>query len=283
MHEAYLAGGEQAADPAGHSVIGGTAPAGRALRLRKQFTAATSQAGWWCWTRSNDAHGAGVGRYTWHVNPSKRPLFASSSEAWTMTCEEVGPVLGTALVSVARGARATQDFRCDGTGAGDGGRRVRDRHRPGHRQGARARAPGAQAVDGATAFARGRRTKGAIDRFCLTGGGAVRVGYPAARLRRKLSRRERGRVKGRAVLLLELRQRDAAARRWPRAITTRALTRRIGKVRPVEVGSTRWYVGRGSGARHVFRVTGGKVREVGLADVRLTASRARAKRLASFR
>ena len=50
------------------------------------------------------------------------------------------------------------------------------------------------------------------------------------------------------------------------------------------VGSTRWYLRRGSGARHVFRVTGGKVREVGLADARQTASRARAKRLfASFR
>lgn len=41
---------------------------------------------------------------------------------------------------------------------------------------------------------------------------------------------------------------------------------------------------RGSGARHVFRVTGGKVREVGLADARLTSSRTRATRLfASFR
>ncbi len=32
-------------NPAGHSIITGTAPAGRVLRLRKQFTTATSQAG----------------------------------------------------------------------------------------------------------------------------------------------------------------------------------------------------------------------------------------------
>ncbi len=127
------------------------------------------------------------------------------------------------------------------------------------------------------------RTSGALDRFCLAGGGAVRVGYPSARLRRKLSLRERARVKGRAVLLLSS-GRGTRLRGLAPGVSTRTLTRRIGKVRPITVGSVRWYVKRGSGARHVFRATGGKVREVGLADLRLTASRARATRLfASFR
>ena len=90
-------------------------------------------------------------------------------------------------------------------------------------------------------------------------------------------------MKGRAVLLLSSSAADAAARVVPGRFHAHAAPAdRQGQAG--RVGSTRWYLRRGSGARHVFRVTGGKVREVGLADARQTASRARAKRLfASFR
>lgn len=283
IYEAFMIAGEQAADPAGHSIITGTAPPGRVLRLRKQFTTATSQAG----VTVPDALDTTItvpasGRYTWHVNPSKRPLFANSSEAWTMTCEDgSGRVLGTALVNVARGARATQDFAC-GTAVPAAARCATATGRINSTGLERARLGRKQSTV-RTAFARGRRTKGAIDRFCLAGGGAVRVGYPSARLRKKLSRRERARVKGRAVLLLSSGKRSQLRKLAPGA-STRTLARRIGKVKPIKVGGVRWYVRRGSGARHVFRVTGGKVREVGLADARLTSSRTRATRLfASFR
>ncbi|HYI37879.1 MAG TPA: M14 family zinc carboxypeptidase [Thermoleophilaceae bacterium] len=286
IYEAFMVAGEQAANPAGHSVITGTAPAGRVLRLRKQFTTATSQAG----VSVPDALDTTMtvpasGRYTWHVNPSKRPLFPRSPEGWTMTCQDgSGRVLGTALVNVARGARATQDFACGGPATGGGGsaRCASATGRIGGKALERARLGRKQSTV-RTAFARGRRTKGSIDRFCLAGGGAVRVGYPSAGLRRKLSRRERARVKGRAILLLGSGTRTRLRKVAPGA-STRTLTRRIGKVKPIRVGSARWYLRGGAGARHVFRVTGGKVREVGLADARQTASRARAKRLfASFR
>ncbi len=284
VYEAFMAAGEQAANPAGHSIIAGTAPAGRVLRLRKQFTTATSQAG----VLVPDALDTTMtvpasGRYTWHVNPSKRPLFAGSSEAWTMTCEDgSGRVFGTALVNVARGGRAAQDFACGGAAAATAARCAAASGRIGGKSLERARLGRRQATV-RTAFARGRRTRGAIDRFCLAGGGAVRVGYPAAKLRRKLSRRERARVRGRAVLLLSSGPRTRLRKLAPGA-TTRTLARRVGKIKPIRVGSTRWYLRAGKGARHVFRVTGGKVRETGLADARLTASRTRAKRLfASFR
>ena len=291
VYEAFRVAGEQAANPAGHSVITGSAPAGRVLRLRKRFTTATSQAGVNVADTLDTTLTIPAGeRYEWHVNPSKRPLFAGSAEAWTMTCESrSGQVLGTAVVDVARGARAAQSFTCDGTGGapGEAGSRTAVAcTTPTGRitaKGLERARLGRKLATTRAAFARGRRTKGAIDRFCLAGGGAVRVGYPSAALRRKLSRRERARVKGRAVLLLSSGPRTRL-RKVVTGASTRTLARRIGRVKPIKVGSTRWYVRRGSGARHVFRVTGGKVREVGLADARLTASRARAKRLfASFR
>jgi len=200
-----------------------------------------------------------------------------------MTCEDgSGRVLGTAPVNVARSARATQDFACDGASAKGAGRCATATGRIGGKGLERARL-GRRRATVRTAFARGRRTRGAIDRFCLAGGGAIRVGYPSTRLRRKLSRRERARVKGRAVLLLGSGPRTRLRKLAP-GVSTRTLTRRIGRAKPIRVGSVRWYLRWGAGARHVFRVTGGKVREVGLADARLTSSRTRAKRLfASFR
>ncbi|MEV4918333.1 M14 family metallopeptidase [Streptomyces tirandamycinicus] len=71
--EAYLLALENAADPRAHSVITGKAPAGATLRLKKTFATPT-------WTGviqdtldTTMTVGAG-GSYTWHVNPSTRPL-----------------------------------------------------------------------------------------------------------------------------------------------------------------------------------------------------------------
>lgn len=71
--EAYLIALENAVDPAAHSVLTGRAPAGATLRLRK--TVATST-----WDNSiQDTLDTTMtvgpdGRYTWHVNPSTRPV-----------------------------------------------------------------------------------------------------------------------------------------------------------------------------------------------------------------
>ncbi len=293
VYEAFMAAGEQAANPAGHAIITGSAPPGSVLRLRKQFATATSQAA----IAVPEALDSTItvpasGRYSWHVNPSKRPLFASSSEAWAMTCEDgSGRVLETARVDVARGARAVQDFACataaPGGASGGGAKATTTRCASATgkvtAKGLERARLGRKRSTVRAAFARGRRTKGAIDRFCVAGGGAVRVGYPSARLLGKLSRGERRRVKGRAVLALSSSKRSRLRKLAPGA-RGRTLIRRLGAVKPIRVGSTRWYLKRGSRARHVFRVSGGKVREVGLADLRLTSSRKRAKRLfASFR
>lgn len=133
------------------------------------------------------------------------------------------------------------------------------------------------------AYSRTSLRKGrTIDRFCLLRGGAVRAGFPSAKLLTKLSARQRRRVKDRAVLLLgsQARYRARGLRIGSR---TRTLRRRLHRPKGYRVGANTWYLARGHGARIVFRVRAGKVREIGLADLALTAGKARVRRfLRSF-
>jgi hypothetical protein len=71
--EAFLIALENAVDPATHSMLTGKAPAGATLRLRKTFATPT-------WdgvvqdTLDTTMSVGPDGRYTWHVNPSTRPV-----------------------------------------------------------------------------------------------------------------------------------------------------------------------------------------------------------------
>jgi len=116
-----------------------------------------------------------------------------------------------------------------------------------------------------------------MDRFCLSDGSALRVGYTTPKDLKSLSRSQRRRLRGRASLVL-----TSSARTKLRGvnvgITRTELLQRIGKGRGVRVGRDVWFVRRGSRARQVFRVRSGRLREVGLADLRLTRSRALTKR-----
>ena len=123
-----LLAGEAAADPANHSIIEGTAPAGRTLRITKDFQTTTS------YVEGSD-DGAAIlipehlessltvpagGRYTWHVNPSTRPLelLAGRSESWTLSCLGAdGSVLQTRQVTVEISQTATADMSCEGGAA----------------------------------------------------------------------------------------------------------------------------------------------------------------------
>lgn len=126
LRESMLITGEAALDPAQHSQITGTAPAGRVLRLTKDFKTSTSNV-------ESDAGGSpgppilipehlestltvpASGSYSWAVNPSTRPLplLAGRTEAWTLTCEDAaGRVYDTRQVTVAIGETSKQDFTC---------------------------------------------------------------------------------------------------------------------------------------------------------------------------
>jgi len=126
---------------------------------------------------------------------------------------------------------------------------------------------------------RPRRT---IDRFCLAARRATRVGYPSRRLSSRLARRDRARTRGRAVLALS--SHPAYTIRGVRTgSTVRSLRRQFRGERRIRVGRNAWYLVRGSRASLVFRTARNRVREVGVADRRLTGTRAKARRfLRSF-
>jgi hypothetical protein len=128
LREAFTLAGLAAIDPATHSVLTGTAPAGRVLRLRKEVTYKTSE-------RPNDdgvQHPVqtiteprsstlvvpGTGRFTWHVNPSNQPR-ATAETPWRLTCEdEAGRVLETRAIHVARGQSVDLGLACGAAAPG---------------------------------------------------------------------------------------------------------------------------------------------------------------------
>jgi murein tripeptide amidase MpaA len=146
--EALLLAGEQAIDTRDHAVLTGTAPAGRVLRLRKDFQTTTSPVcpvdlGIVDNVTGQVSTSAGLpyvsscpvglepiliddfvdttltvpesGTYEWHVGPSTRPFVAKNggTEAWTLTCETpAGAVLETKQVTVGRGERLDVDLGC---------------------------------------------------------------------------------------------------------------------------------------------------------------------------
>jgi hypothetical protein len=150
--EALLLAGEEGADPADHAIVRGHAPAGRILRLRKDFKTTTSpvcpaddggvdsvtgQASTQAATPYASSCPVGLqprllddhldttlrvpadGAYVWHVNPSTRPFErkAGRSEAWTLTCETPeGTVIERIPITVGRGQTAALDLACGGPG-----------------------------------------------------------------------------------------------------------------------------------------------------------------------
>src|SRR4051812_48225301 len=111
LREALLLAGLEAADPQDHSIIAGTAPPGRVLRVHKDFATRTSRI---CADDQSPDDGhtcpgsadpmalpdaidtttvvGADGRVAWHVNPSTRPYEAAAgrAEAWALTCEPPG-------------------------------------------------------------------------------------------------------------------------------------------------------------------------------------------------
>ena len=71
--EAYLLALENAVDTATHSVIGGKAPKGATLRLRKQFSTPTWE-GSFTDTLNTTMTVGNNGRFNWHINQSTRPV-----------------------------------------------------------------------------------------------------------------------------------------------------------------------------------------------------------------
>ena len=98
-----------------------------------------------------------------------------------------------------------------------------------------------------------------------------------------MGRRDRLRTRGRAVLALSSHP-AYAIRRVRSGSTVRTLRLRFRGERRLRVGRNAWYLVRGRRANLLFRTARNRVREVGLADRRLTSTQARARRfLRAFR
>jgi hypothetical protein len=114
LREAYTLAGETAIDRGSHSVLQGSAPAGRTLRIRKTVTYQTSDrpdddgVQYPVQTLSDDRESVltvpANGQFTWHVNPSRQPRdFSQEPDFWRLTCEDgAGNVLEQRNVYVER-------------------------------------------------------------------------------------------------------------------------------------------------------------------------------------
>ena len=115
VRAALLIAAESTANSARHSVIEGTATAGRTLRLSKSFLTETWAGATFTDNLDDTMVVPSSGSYTWHVNPSTRPALYEFglTESWTLTCEDSGGnVLDTAQVTVDRGATVTKNLTC---------------------------------------------------------------------------------------------------------------------------------------------------------------------------
>ncbi len=299
--EAYFVAMESTANTARHSLLEGSAPPGAVLRLRKSFKTATSPV-----IDGDGNEGEPIlfddsldtvfdvpdsGKIDWHINPSTRPVaaqmrgryVAGKTESWTLTCETgSGRVLATRQITVERGGKADASFGsvCAAATTTAPSSRCASRGR-----GVRARSVGRATLGRKRAIQRRRfgnarrlRARKGIDRYCVKGGGLMRVGYPTRQLNKRLSRRTRREVRDEAVLALTTNRR-LGIRGLRVGSRTKVLRASFRGERGVRVGRNTWYLVRSRKARFVFKTRRGRIGELGLANLKLTSSRRSGARL----
>jgi hypothetical protein len=115
-----------------------------------------------------------------------------------------------------------------------------------------------------------------MDFFCPPNRG-IRVGYASRALTRRMSRAQRRRVAGRAVLVLSANRHYALHGVRPDTRLAR-VRRRLHVGRAFHVGRNYWYVVANGPSHGVLKVRHGIIQEVGIADLRLTRGRAAGQR-----
>jgi hypothetical protein len=117
-----------------------------------------------------------------------------------------------------------------------------------------------------------------MDRYCIAGGGSLRVGYLTTRLARTLGRSRRRRVRDHALILL------ASSPQWSirgvsPGMSAAAAATRLRGARRLRIGRNVWLTLPGRDGRLVFKTAGGRVLEIGVANKALARTRTREKRL----
>ena len=213
------------------------------------------------------------------------PFKPATTESWTLTCETPdGQVRASQALTIARGERKPVDFGsacapgggtssanvkpCLSTKGGFGAKRIA-RARLGRTRTAQRRA---------LIRARTLRSRRSIDRYCVKGGGHLRIAHPTSALSKRLKSSTRGAIRSRAIVLVTTNRRLIlrGLRVGSKASTARRV---LARERRYRIGKSGWYVARGKRGVMVYRVSGGRIREMGVANRRLTASRRGTARL----
>ena len=117
------------------------------------------------------------------------------------------------------------------------------------------------------------KSRRGMDRYCATGGGSFRIGYPTSRL----SRTARKLARKRAIVILTSSKRFSVRGVRPGS-SVKGLRRRLRGERRLAIGRNAWYLARGRKATLVYKTRGKRVLDVGIGDRRLTGTSGSARR-----
>lgn len=121
-------------------------------------------------------------------------------------------------------------------------------------------------------------TASGFERFCLSGGRGIFVGYPSKALLKTLTAHQRKQVSGRVVLALTSSRHYTLDRIKAGAKVSR-VSKRLAHAHKFRIGATTWYVLRSGRSTGVVKVQHGTVLEVGIANHKITATKAEQRRL----
>jgi hypothetical protein len=113
-------------------------------------------------------------------------------------------------------------------------------------------------------------TRLGLDKYCATGGGLFRIGYPTGALMRTIGRALRRLVDDRVVLILTSSPRFRLGGIVPSRTSESDARRRLRGEQRLRVGKNTWYVTGIRGAvLRLVKAQRGRVREIGIGDARL--------------
>jgi hypothetical protein len=120
-------------------------------------------------------------------------------------------------------------------------------------------------------------TRLGLDKYCVTGGGLFRIGYPTARINRTLGRSLRRSVADRVVLAVTSSPRFNVSGIVPSQTSESSARSRLRGERRFRIGKNTWYVtgaprpvrNAQGGVMRLVKAQRGRVREVGIGDSRL--------------
>jgi pimeloyl-ACP methyl ester carboxylesterase len=116
-------------------------------------------------------------------------------------------------------------------------------------------------------------TRNGLDNFCLANGWGIRVGYPSAKLLRRLPAGRRASAAGKVIIALTANRHYALDGVRP-GMSLAAIRRRLTGHRPLHIGRNTWYVLPGKRANGVLKVQHRKIQEVGILARQITRTRA---------